>query len=428
VNAMKISFFSQTSHTSSWATVACLLLSFTACSSDDTAGTTNGGSTGASTGGAGGTGGRGTTGGGGAGGGTGGNQSTDAGPDASAGSGGSGGLAGAAGSAGAAGAGGTDIVDAAPERFDTDDGSIPPDAALGSCSSVNWIVTASSSSTNPNNPPLNAIDGTLATRWSTGAAQGPGQFFEIDFGGYVQVSQITLNSSGSVGDYPRGYQVEVSTDDVDFSRVIAAATVDIPPVGDLVTIDFPIHSARFLRIEQTGVAGNWWSIHELGLTCRVPTGTVDPLACGGDAGVRDAGSDAGDGATPDPFARANWTATTVPASDSGTNLPSNAFDGDIATRWTSGAPQAGNESFTLDLGSVGCISQVLITTAGADFPSAYLLGLSVDNVNFTTMARGSGTNFMQIVFPAHLARYVRIQQTGTSATNFWSINELQVLP
>ena len=412
---MKISFFAKIPHAvdlmknaTEWAMVACLFLGATACSSDDSAGAPSAGAAGASTGGAGGgTGGR-SAGGAGAGGGTGGNQGTDASTDASAGS---------------AGSGGTDIIDASNERFDIDDGSIPPDAAVGSCSSVNWIVTASSSSTNPNNPPLNAIDGTLATRWSTGAAQGPGQFFEIDFGGFVQLRQITLNSSGSVGDYPRGYQVEVSTDDVDFSRVIAAATVDIPPVGDLVTIDFPLHSARFLRIEQTGVAGNWWSIHELGLDCQVPSGAVDPLACGGDAGVRDAGADAGD-----PFARANWTATTVPASDSGTNLPSNAFDGDIATRWTSGAPQAGNESFTLDLGSVGCISQVLITTAGADFPSAYVLEISVNNTAFTTIARGTGTGFMQITFAPHFARYIRIRQTGTSATNFWSINELQVLP
>jgi hypothetical protein len=50
----------------------------------------------------------------------------------------------------------------------------------------------------------------------------PGQFYEIDFGGFVILRQVTLNSSGSVGDYPRGYQLEVSTDDVDFSRIIAA--------------------------------------------------------------------------------------------------------------------------------------------------------------------------------------------------------------
>ena len=205
--------------------------------------------------------------------------------------------------------------------------------------------------------------------------------------------------------------------------------MDIIPVGDLVTIDFPRHAVRFLRIEQTGVAGNWWSIHELDTICEVPSGTADPLACGGDAGVRDAGSDGGDAATSDPFARANWTATTVPAFDGGgANLPSNAFDGDIATRWTSGAPQAGTERFTLDLGSVGCISQILITTTASDAPVGYLLALSVDNINYTTIARGAGTPFMQIGFPSHLARYIRILQTGTSATNFWSINELQVLP
>jgi hypothetical protein len=218
----------------------------------------------------------------------------------------------------------------------------------------------------------------------------------------------------------------VSSDDIDFSRIIAAGTVDVPPVNDLITIDFPLHAVRFLRIQQTGVAGNWWSIHELGTVCQIPGGAVDPFACGGDAGVGEAGA-GGDGAVPDPFARANWTATVVPSSDAGGNLPSNAFDGDITTRWTSGAPQAGNESFTLDLGSVGCIGQVWITTAGSDFPSGYRLDLSVNNTTFTTMARGTGTNVMQIGFPPHLARYIRILQTGTSATNFWSINELAVL-
>jgi hypothetical protein len=321
------------------------------------------------------------------------------------------------------------VIDASEDRgFDIDDGSFPPDATLGSCSPLSWNVSASNSAAN--NPPLAAIDGSVQTRWSTGAGQSAGQYFEIDFGGYVQLSQVTLNSTGSVGDYARGYELAVSTDDIDFSRIIAAGTVDVPPAGDLITIDFPVHSVRYLRINQTGFAGNWWSIHELGTICRVPGVTVDPLACGGDAGVRDAGGDAssGDAAALDPFSRANWTATAVPTSDAGGNLTSNAFDNDITTRWTSGAPQNGTESFKLDLGSVGCISQVWVTTAGSDFPIGYRLDFSVDDVTYTTLARGSGSNVMQIVFAPHLARYIRILQTGTSATNFWSINDITIRP
>src|SRR6185436_8285364 len=271
--------------------------------------------------------------------------------------------------------------------FDMDDGSFPPDAAIGSCSPVSWTVSASGAG--PNDPVLNAIDGSSTTRWSTGSGQAPGQFFEIDFGGFVQLSQISLNSSGSLGDYIRGYEVAVSNDDIDFSRIIAAGTVDLPPLNDIVTIDFPLHSARFLRINQTGVAGNWWSIHELTTVCRVPGNVVDPLACSADAGVRDSGGG-------NPFARANWTATASPTADGGANPPSNAFDGDITTKWSTGTPQTGNESFKLDLGSVGCVGQIWITTAGAEVANSFTLEISVDNVAFAAVARGRGQSVMQV--------------------------------
>jgi hypothetical protein len=385
-----------------------------ACSSDDNA-SAGTGTAGASIDAAGGRGG-------GTGGGTGGVARADA---ADGNGGGDSADAGLGGGSGMGGTGGTDIVDAGGERvLDTDDGSFPPDAAVGSCASVNWTVSASASA--PNDLPINAIDGAQGTRWSTGAGQAPGQYYEIDFGGYVQLSQITLNSSGSIGDYAHGYEVAVSNDDVDFSRVITAASVDIPPANDILTIDFPLHSARFLRINQTGFAGNWWSIHELTTNCRLPAGIVDPLACSPDAGVRDAGAS-------DPFARANWTATAslpeggLPEGSVGTP-PSNAFDGDLTTRWTSGAPQVGNEVFKLDLGSVGCVGQVFITTTGGDFANAYRLEISVDDVAYTAVARGPGQAVMQIVFSSHLARYIRILQTGTTVANFWSINEIAVRP
>jgi hypothetical protein len=399
-----------------WAAVASVF-SLTGCFSDDTSGAAagsgpTGGSAGAPTGSTVGTGGGGASGGR-ADAANGSDASSDTGSEATAGTGGIGGMGGTGGT------GGTDIIDASGERvFDMDDGGIPPDAAIGSCSRASWNVSASSSG--PNDPPVNAIDGAQGTRWSTGAAQGPGQFYAIDFGGYVQLSQITLNSAGSVGDYPHGYEVAVSTDGIDFSRIIAAASVDVPPLNDILTIDFPLHSARYLRINQTGAAGNWWSIHELTAVCSVPGNAVDPLACNADAGVRDAGGG-------DPFARANWRATVSPAPDGGPNAPSNAFDGDITTKWTTGAPQIGTESFKLDLGSIGCISQVWITSEGNETPVDYRLEISVDDASYTVVSRGRGQNLMQLVFPSHLARYVRIVQLGMSA-NAWSINEIAVRP
>jgi hypothetical protein len=392
---------------------ACLLSALVAmaCSSDDTAGPDTG-TPGASRDGAGGTGG-----------GTGGGARADATDGKGGGDSADTGLGGS-GMGGMGGTGGTDIVDAGGERvFDTDDGGIPPDAAVGSCVPVNWNVSANVS--NPGNPPINAIDGNQGTRWSTGGAQGPGQYYQIDFGGYVQLSQVNFNSAGSVGDYARGVELAVSADDVDFSRVIAAVSVDVPPVNDIITLDFPLHLARLLRINQTGAAGNWWSIHELTLACRVPGGGVDPLLCGGDAGVRDAGDAGGR----DPFARANWTAIITGLPDGGVSTaPSNAFDGDITTRWTTGAPQVGTEVFKLDLGSVACISQVLVTTAGSEYASAYRIALSVDDVTHAVQARGTGQNLLQVTFAPHLARYIRIEQTGTTTLNPWSINEIAIRP
>src|SRR5882724_7444889 len=109
---------------------------------------------------------------------------------------GAGGKGGAAGTAGNSLDGGPDDVATGDEAGDNDasvvadtpieptsfdDGSFPPNAMIGSCDPLNWIASASSSAAN--NPATNAIDGLPASRWSTGIAQGFGEYYQIDFGG-----------------------------------------------------------------------------------------------------------------------------------------------------------------------------------------------------------------------------------------------------
>src|SRR5258705_11437541 len=172
-----------------------------------------------------------------------GGTSTGGGGGGSAGSGGNVGGAGAGGATGNGGTGGSagGIVDGGPDDVsvvdsgsdDTsmgidgpsdapsfDDGAFPPNAAIGSCDPLNWITSASSSAAN--NPPANAIDGLRASRWSTGVGQGFGEFFQLDFDGYVLLSQIRLDNTGSPGDHPRGYEVQTSRDGIDFSTVVAS--------------------------------------------------------------------------------------------------------------------------------------------------------------------------------------------------------------
>src|SRR5258708_1757638 len=79
-----------------------------------------------------------------------------------------------------------------------DDGSFPPGATIGPCVATKWTASALASAVA--DPAVNAIDGILVSRWSPGVAQTPGQYYQIDFGGYVRLNQIVLDSTGSPGD------------------------------------------------------------------------------------------------------------------------------------------------------------------------------------------------------------------------------------
>jgi hypothetical protein len=72
------------------------------------------------------------------------------------------------------------------------------------------------------------------------------------------LSAIVLDCGGSTGDYPRGYQVYLSKDGVNWGTPVASGN------GSVVTsISFAGHAARYIRITQTGSASaNWWSIAE----------------------------------------------------------------------------------------------------------------------------------------------------------------------
>jgi hypothetical protein len=122
-------------------------------------------------------------------------------------------------------------------------------------------LTASASASDGNGPPANAVDGNLTTRWATGANQIPGQWFQVDMGSGQSFSQVVLSSPNSSNDYPVGYNVNVSSDGVNWGSPVASGTgtQGVPSM----TISFPAQTARYLRITQTGSTGNWWSIGEI---------------------------------------------------------------------------------------------------------------------------------------------------------------------
>jgi hypothetical protein len=117
----------------------------------------------------------------------------------------------------------------------------------------------------------------------------------------VTISGLTLDTTGSAGDYPRAYTVEYSLDGTNFESVLSEDGGVLSGVGEVVTvITFPEPVTLLaVRITQTGMteapATSWWSIHELTLSDCVEYVPVD-------GGAPDAAGPEPDAAGPGPDA------------------------------------------------------------------------------------------------------------------------------
>jgi hypothetical protein len=121
--------------------------------------------------------------------------------------------------------------------------------------------------------------------------------------------------------------------------------------------------------------------------------------------------------------RVGWTATASSESPAGTK----ALDGNHATAWTTGKPQSGGEWFQVDMRGVNTIYQIDLFNGGGDYPRSYVLELSLDGTDWgKPVTAGSGLpNITTLTFSPQKAHYIKITQTGTTATNWLSIRELK---
>jgi len=113
----------------------------------------------------------------------------------------------------------------------------------------------------------------------------------------------------------------------------------------------------------------------------------------------------------------------------------NLFDGSLTTRWSTGRLQTTDpaEWLEIDLGCLQSFSQVVLQNGADpdnvnDYPRGYTFEVSTDNANWTQVASGTGSTITTIAFASVMARYIRVNQTATSTTNWWSIDELNVYP
>ena len=142
----------------------------------------------------------------------------------------------------------------------------------------------------------------------------------------------------------------------------------------------------------------------------------------------------------DPCVRRNWTfvprflcdtpaCQDVPAS---AKNPFGAIDGMPDTRYTSGRMQgsAGPENVVLQLPRAASLTGLTPLTTSGDGPATYLVEYSLDGTTFQGFQPavfGAGSETTAISFPATTMLAVRVTQTGVKTTNWWSINELDVV-
>jgi len=138
-----------------------------------------------------------------------------------------------------------------------------------------------------------------------------------------------------------------------------------------------------------------------------------------------------------PCARKGWTIASTPPCDAtclDTQIPPNAIDGDLTTRFTTGHPQGslGPETIVLTFPAALSASGLwLFSGAPDDGPAAYRVEYSVDGTTFTAFnpaATGAGARNLSIVFPEKTTMHaLRITQTGTKPLSWWSVAEMNLL-
>ncbi|MFE1665739.1 discoidin domain-containing protein [Microbacterium sp. P02] len=250
-----------------------------------------------------------------------------------------------------------------------------------------WSATASSGEA------AAVLDGSQATRWTTGELQSGTEWLHLDLGAPTQFNRLSLDDSGASGDFPRALVIEVSSDGSTWESVAAQ-----PGTSGVTTVKFAMQVSRFVRLAQTSTAEYFWSVGELNLF-------LDPVLT-------------------NPPQR-------VEAFTSGPGVaPSAAMDGALSTVWQSGVPQAPGQTVTVDFGRSVQMDRVLVDSGAAhpdDYPREWELQTSDDNAIFTPVASGYGTNrIVEADFKAwKYARYLRIVSHG-AASEWWSIAEVSI--
>jgi len=130
--------------------------------------------------------------------------------------------------------------------------------------------------------------------------------------------------------------------------------------------------------------------------------------------------------TQQPLDRTTW----ILSSNRNTDSLGNAIDGDVSTRWSTQEVQGLGQKFSIDFGQRKIFERIVLETPDDpnDFPRGYIVRGSNDGIAFNVLVSGVGagaTTEISLTDPVTY-RYVEIEQTGSSPSNWWSIGEINI--
>jgi hypothetical protein len=271
-----------------------------------------------------------------------------------------------------------------------------------------------SASTSDTNVPANTVDNLLSTRWS---GSGDGASIQYDLGqayvvALVKIAVYNGNSRRNL------FDLQVSTDGSTWANVLAGAQNSGTTTQEE-TFDIADTSARYVRYVGHGSnVGTFNSVTEVSIfatTSATPTPTVRPTATPMPGSTPTPTSTPTPGPTPTPTSIPTYVEVTPPASavsasTSDTNVPANAVDNNLSTRWSGSGDGAW---IRFDLGTTRTLGHVKIATfSGNTRRSRFDLQVSDTGSTWTTVLSGaqtSGTTTLEETFdfPDAAGRYLR---------------------
>jgi len=265
------------------------------------------------------------------------------------------------------------------------------------------------SSIHDGNLPDQAVDGTLNTRWESAWGKDP-QWLYVDLGAVSAITHVVINWEGA---YARGYQLQVSNDEINWQTVGSPVTNNTS-----LTNDIPVNtSARYVRVYGTerNNPAYGYSILEFNVYGTSGAGAVQAPA-------------------PNIASGKAVTASSIERDQPGASdqltpadyLASNVTDSNGATRWSS--TYSDSEWIQVDLGQSTVIGGVEFDWQES-YGRAYEIQVSDDGVNFTpvfrTLASPGGNDRVPLYATG---RYVRMQGIARARTFGFSMFEFKVTP